>query len=99
MVVAAGGDGTLNEVLNGLMCASTSQDDRPALGTIPIGRDNDFSFGMDVPHDIEAVCQLLASGECRPIDVGLVKGGDYPEGRYFGNGVGIGFDAVVGFEP
>jgi diacylglycerol kinase family enzyme len=32
------------------------------------------------------------------IDVGFVQGGLYPEGRYFGNGVGIGFDAVVGFE-
>jgi diacylglycerol kinase family enzyme len=32
------------------------------------------------------------------VDVGFVVGGDYPQGRYFGNGVGIGFDAVVGFE-
>jgi diacylglycerol kinase family enzyme len=31
------------------------------------------------------------------VDVGIVKGGDYPEGRYFGNGVGIGFDAATGF--
>jgi diacylglycerol kinase family enzyme len=70
----------------------------PALGAIPIGRGNDFCFSADIPSEVEAVCHLLASGECRPIDVGLVKGGDYPEGRYFGNGVGIGFDAVVGFE-
>jgi YegS/Rv2252/BmrU family lipid kinase len=98
VVVAAGGDGTLNEVLNGLMCASSSREARPALGVIPIGRGNDFCFGVDIPSDIEVVCQLLAGGECRPIDVGFVRGGDYPEGRYFGNGVGIGFDAVVGFE-
>ena len=31
------------------------------------------------------------------MDVGIVKGGDYPDGRYFGNGVGIGFDAATGF--
>lgn len=98
VVVAAGGDGTLNEVLNGLMYSGTSRENRPALGVIPIGRGNDFSFGIDVPNDIQAVCQLLASGECRTIDVGFVMGGDYPDGRYFGNGVGIGFDAVVGFE-
>ena len=98
VVAAAGGDGTLNEVLNGLMQVGSSRDERPALAVIPIGRGNDFCFGVDIPMNIEAVCHLLAGGECRRIDVGLVKGGDYPEGRYFGNGVGIGFDAVVGFE-
>ncbi|MEJ5202960.1 MAG: hypothetical protein WHV66_12075, partial [Anaerolineales bacterium] len=36
-------------------------------------------------------------GKTRWIDIGLVRGGLYPQGRYFGNGVGIGFDAVVGF--
>jgi diacylglycerol kinase family enzyme len=40
----------------------------------------------------------LAGGTRRKLDVGFVQGGDYPQGRYFGNGVGIGFDAVVGFE-
>jgi diacylglycerol kinase (ATP) len=98
VVVAAGGDGTLNEVINGLMRVGSSSNQRPALSVIPIGRGNDFCFGVDIPVDIAAVCQLLAGGEYRRIDVGLVKGGDYPEGRYFGNGVGIGFDAVVGFE-
>ena len=98
VVVAAGGDGTLNEVINGLMSVGSSSDQRPALSVIPIGRGNDFCFGVDIPADIAAVCQLLAGGEYRQIDVGLVKGGDYPKGRYFGNGVGIGFDAVVGFE-
>ena len=97
VVVAAGGDGTLNEVINGLMRGSSS-DQRPALSVIPIGRGNDFCFGVDIPVDIAAVCLLLAGGEYRRIDIGLVKGGDYPEGRYFGNGVGIGFDAMVGFE-
>ncbi len=98
VVTAAGGDGTLNEVLNGLMYAREKTGRAPALGAIPIGRGNDFCYSADIPFDLEAVCHLLASRESRPIDVGLVKGGDYPEGRYFGNGVGIGFDAVVGFE-
>jgi len=40
----------------------------------------------------------LVNGNTRKIDIGLVVGGDYPEGRYFGNGVGIGFDTIVGFE-
>jgi diacylglycerol kinase family enzyme len=42
--------------------------------------------------------RLLLEGTLYPIDVGLIAGGDFPKGRYFGNGVGIGFDAIVGLE-
>ncbi|MDF1519553.1 MAG: diacylglycerol kinase family lipid kinase [Brevefilum sp.] len=97
-VVAVGGDGTANEVINGLMHAKNSGKLSSRLAVLPVGRGNDFSFGMGVPQDLEAACKLLGDGHTRMIDVGFVKGGDYPEGRYFGNGVGIGFDAVVGFE-
>ena len=90
VVVAAGGDGTFNEVLNGLMRVGSHRDQRPALSVLPIGRGNDFCFGADIPASVAAVCHLLAGGECRQIDVGFVKGGDFPDGRYFGNCVGIG---------
>ena len=98
VVVAAGGDGTSNEVVDGLLRARLRGIKSPTLGLIPIGRGNDFGFGVGIPHDYEIACQALAGGRRRWIDVGFVKGGDYPGGRYFGNGVGIGFDAVVGFE-
>ena len=104
VVVAAGGDGTANEVLNGLMLAAEAADaarsPKPAaaLGVLGIGRGNDFAYGLGVPSGVEAGCQILARGERRRMDVGWVAGGLYPQGRYFGNGVGIGFDAVVGFE-
>jgi diacylglycerol kinase family enzyme len=42
--------------------------------------------------------RLLLDGTFYPMDVGLIAGGDFPKGRYFGNGVGIGFDAIVGLE-
>jgi YegS/Rv2252/BmrU family lipid kinase len=96
-VVAVGGDGTANEVLNGLMWAKTAGIDGVTMGILTVGRGNDFGFGMGVPADLEAGCRALAQGHRRPVDVGRVEGGLYPEGRYFGNGVGIGFDAVVGF--
>jgi diacylglycerol kinase (ATP) len=96
-VVAAGGDGTSNEVLNGLMRARQAGTGKAAMGVLCVGRGNDFAFGAGVPADLEAGCQVLAQGQRRTIDVGRVSGGLYPEGRYFGNGVGIGFDAVVGF--
>ena len=69
----------------------------PALGVLCSGRGNDFAFGAGIPMDIEQGCQTLKDGHKSLIDVGYVKGGLFPEGRYFGNGVGIGFDAVVGF--
>ena len=97
-VVAAGGDGTSNEVLNGLMRAKQAGAGASALGVLCVGRGNDLAYGMGIPTDLEAGCRVLAHGQQRPIDVGRVAGGLYPDGRYFGNGVGIGFDTVVGFE-
>ena len=97
-VVAVGGDGTANEVINGLMHASVNHQSKVKLAILPVGRGNDFSYGMGLPQDLETACQNLVSGCTRRIDIGFVKGGDYPEGRYFGNGIGIGFDTVVGFE-
>lgn len=97
-VVAAGGDGTANEVLNGLMLAARAQPHTVAMGVLGIGRGNDFAFGLGIPPGVEAGCRMLAQGHRRAIDVGRAVGGLYPQGRYFGNGVGIGFDAVVGFE-
>ena len=97
-VVAVGGDGTANEVINGLMKAANAGKLTSSLAVFPVGRGNDFSYGMGVPQELEEACKLLANGNTRKIDIGLVKGGDYPEGRYFGNGVGIGFDTIVGFE-
>lgn len=97
VVIAAGGDGTANEVLNGLMTARRTNGTASALGVIAIGRGNDFAFGMGAPIGLEAGCQAILDDHRRMIDVGKVIGGDFPEGRYFGNGIGIGFDAVVGF--
>ena len=98
VVVAAGGDGTVNEIINGLMTTKGDNTKQPALGVLSVGRGNDFAFSMNIPTNIEAGCKTIASNQRRSIDIGRVEGGLYPQGRYFGNGVGIGFDAVVGFE-
>lgn len=98
VVVAIGGDGTANEVLNGLMQARHQGDGGPAMGVLCVGRGNDFAIGVGVPKDLEAGVAALAANHRRRIDLGRVEGGLYPQGRFFGNGVGIGFDAVVGFE-
>ena len=97
-VVAVGGDGTANEVINGLMEAINGSQETANLAVLPVGRGNDFSYGMGIPQDLDSACKLLVDGNTRKIDIGFLKGGDYPDGRYFGNGIGIGFDTVVGFE-
>lgn len=97
-VIAAGGDGTVNEVINGLMLARKDGAQDTALGVLGIGRGNDFAFGADIPSGLEEGCATLARNHRSRIDIGYVQGGNFPDGRYFGNGIGVGFDAVVGFE-
>lgn len=92
-VIAVGGDGTLNEVLSGLMRLDAPPELRPALGFLPAGTANAavlaFGFG-GVPG---AVAASLATAEPRPVDVGVVthKGGERPFLLWFG----AGYDAVV----
>lgn len=99
VVVAVGGDGIANEVLNGLMQAKQGgSGDQVAMGILAAGRGNDSAYGVGMPNDLEAGCRIIAAGHRKKIDVGYVTGDLFPEGRYFGNSVGIGFDTVVGLE-
>jgi diacylglycerol kinase (ATP) len=95
VIVAAGGDGTVNEVLNGLMQCKLAGQSIPPMGVLCVGRGNDFSGSMGIPTELEGGFQSLMAGERRIIDIGRVVGGRYPEGRYFGSCVGVGFDAIT----
>jgi YegS/Rv2252/BmrU family lipid kinase len=97
VIVTASGDGTANEALNGLMRARIAGFNHTAMSILPVGTGNDAAYGLGLPLALEAFVQTLAADKRRKVDVGLVRGGEYPEGRYFVNGVGIGFDAAVGF--
>jgi diacylglycerol kinase (ATP) len=66
LVVAAGGDGTINEVVNGL----AEQDYRPKLGVIPVGTTNDFARALHIPRDVEAAADIIVKGETIPVDIG-----------------------------
>lgn len=98
VVATASGDGTANEAVNGLMRARAAGFNRTAFCILPVGTGNDMNFGLGNHLTLEDGIRALAEGYRREIDVGLVRGGDYPNGRYFANGIGVGFDAVVGFE-
>lgn len=94
VIVAAGGDGTVNEVLNGLMEARMISQNRPALGVLCTGRGNDFAPCINIPENLPAAYQVLKDDQRRVIDIGRVVGGKFPQGRYFANNVGVGFDAI-----
>lgn len=102
LIVAAGGDGTFNEVVDGVMRAveelELSAGDAPVVGLIPIGRGNDFAFSAGISKRIETACGRIVNGKLRKIDVGKVYGGEFPEGRHFVNGVGMGFEPLVNFQ-
>lgn len=74
-VVCCGGDGTLNEVVTGLM--KLPEELRPALGYIPAGSTNDFARNLDLPRGAEEAARMACSGQVRPCDLGAV------DGRYF----------------
>lgn len=69
IIIAVGGDGTLNEVVNGLC----EQHYRPKLGVIPAGTTNDFARALNIPLDIKGALNVITSGETLPIDVGKVN--------------------------
>lgn len=96
VVIAVGGDGTVHEVLNGLLQTSASPDG-VALGVLPIGTGNDFAYGAGLPLDWRQAAQVVARRQNRVLDVGRVQADDGAS-LYFGNGVGIGFDAIVNIE-
>jgi len=96
VVVAVGGDGTTNEVINGLMAASKGNE-AGTLGLIATGSGSDFSFNVGMPADVEAACQRIITGQTRLVDVGTLSLDDGTH-RYFDNQLGIGFDGIVTVE-
>jgi YegS/Rv2252/BmrU family lipid kinase len=98
VIIAAGGDGTVNEVINGLMQCRQEGLTIPPLGVLCVGRGNDFAGSMGIPADLEDGVKAFVDDHHRIIDIGKVAGGEYPEGRYFGNCVGVGFDAITTIE-
>ena len=92
MVIAMGGDGTVHEVVNGLM--KIPKEKRPILGVVPVGSGNDFAHAICLPQQADRALAHALTGEASFVDLGLMTD-EHGRQEYFDNTLGIGFDAVV----
>lgn len=92
LVIAVGGDGTIHEIVNGLM--QIPKERRPKLGIIPYGSGNDFAHAVGVDSRSSYAIRQIFTGKPRPIDIGKLLHGN-SEVEYWSNALGIGFDATV----
>lgn len=87
MVIAAGGDGTINEVVNGIANSKTS------LAVIPFGTCNVLASELGIPLNIKEASELIANGKKIKIDLGYAEMKN--ESRYYSMVLSVGFDAHV----
>jgi diacylglycerol kinase (ATP) len=98
LVVAVGGDGTFQEVVNGFFSEGVPLNPDCCLGVINAGTGAGFAQSFGLPPDIEAQAALVAHGQARRIDIGravYANGGDRPEERYFLNECQAGIGGIV----
>lgn len=92
IVVAIGGDGTVHEVINGLMQVRKRK--RPILGVVPLGSGNDFAHALGLPEKPEDALLEVLRGVAKPVDIGVLED---TAGRklYWDNSISIGFGGAV----
>ena len=93
IVVAVGGDGTNNEVVNGLMNAA-ARGKEAVMGTFSAGSGSDFTYNVGAPKDLKEACKKIKERRTRNVDIGKFKTDQHHE-KYFDNQFGIGFDGTV----
>jgi YegS/Rv2252/BmrU family lipid kinase len=95
--IVVGGDGTLNEVVNGVFSQSVCPPVEIVLAMIAVGTGNDWGKMFSIPHSYEESVKVIRNRKVRPQDVGIVEyaDGEKQEKRHFLNIAGMGFDALV----
>lgn len=96
-LIVVGGDGTLNEVVNGVFSQDICTPGEIVLAMIAVGTGNDWGKMFHIPHLYEESIKIIKNRKVRPQDVGIVEyiNGSDPEKRHFLNIAGMGFDALV----
>lgn len=99
IVVAAGGDGTVHEAVNGILRVAEGQPGvaPTTLGILPVGSGNDFAWGLGLDRGIKDAIEKLRRGQTRVIDVAYVEC-DNEKPQYCINILGGGFDSRVNIE-
>jgi len=92
MVIAMGGDGTVHEVVNGLM--QIPEEKRPILGIVPAGSGNDFAHSIKTSTTPSMALTCALDGEPTTVDLGVMTD-EHGHKEYFDNTLGIGFGAIV----
>jgi YegS/Rv2252/BmrU family lipid kinase len=90
LLIAVGGDGTVHEIINGLMQVDPGR--RPQLGIVPLGSGNDFAYNAGVEFQSDVALRNIFTNQARRIDLACIED-DTGRSEYFCNVVGIGFDA------
>ncbi len=95
--IVVGGDGTLNEIVNGMFTQNEVPVKDLKLAMIPVGTGNDWCRSFDIPFKYKQAIKLIRKQNTRWQDVGLVHfyNSSTPKSRYFVNVAGMGYDAVV----
>jgi diacylglycerol kinase (ATP) len=89
-IIAAGGDGTIGEVVNGLAHSANSDKDLLGpLGILPLGTANDLVYNLGLPLDLQAAARIIKNGNTKRMDVGKVND------RYFANNSAAGLEPYV----
>jgi YegS/Rv2252/BmrU family lipid kinase len=96
-IITVGGDGTLNEVVNGVYSNKTIPAKDISLALIPVGTGNDWGRMFGIPLDYEKAIKIIKENKLMLHDVGLVSyyDGTIKKDRYFINIAGLGFESVV----
>jgi len=98
ILVSVGGDGTANEVVNGLMLSGISYDELPAVTIFPSGTGSDSVRTLGIPKDLDGFVRVVATNDPNPVDVGisefLLEDGSHGF-RYFLNACDVGIGASV----
>ena len=99
-LIAVGGDGTLHEVVNGVLQSKLPAEEHPVIGVLPHGSANDFARTAGISNSIEALFSLIQSHTSQKIDLGKISLQPSGETRYFINiaGVGLGPEVVQNME-
>ena len=94
-LIALGGDGTLHEVINGVMQSNLPVNLYPAIGLLPLGSANDFARTARISNSVENLIGQIQSRATRKIDLGKIILHQTGEIRYFINIAGVGLGAEV----